>query len=78
MNKSTFDYLCGELAPIIQRQTTHLRNPIDVDKRVAITLWWLATNVDYRTLAQLSLHRYIGYVSCHSKADAEICTHPHW
>ena len=53
MNKSTFDYLCGELAPIIQQQTTHLRNPIDVDKRVAITLWRLATNVDYRTLAQL-------------------------
>ena len=53
MSMSTFDHLCGELAPIIKRQATHLRDPIDANQRVAITLWRLATNIEYRTLSQL-------------------------
>ena len=53
MAKSTFDHLCLELAPLIQRQQTYLRDPVDVDQRVAITLWRLATNVEYCIIAQL-------------------------
>ena len=53
MNKSTFDHLCNELRPHIARQTTVFREPVSVEERVAITLWKLATNVEYRTLASL-------------------------
>jgi len=53
MNKSTFDHLCNELRPHIARQTTVFREPVSVEERVAITLWKLATNVEYCTLASL-------------------------
>ena len=53
MNLDTFNFLCTELHPYIQRQTTCLREPISVEKRVAVTVWKLATNVEYRTLSNL-------------------------
>ena len=53
LNKSTFDYLCTELQPLITRETTVLREPVSVEERVAVTLWRLATNVEYRTIASL-------------------------
>ena len=53
MNRDTFAILCNELRPFLQRQTTCLREPISVEKRVAVTLWKLATNVEYRTLSNL-------------------------
>ena len=53
MHKSTFDYLCKELQPYIARQCTVLREPVSVEERVAVTLWRLATNAEYRTLASL-------------------------
>ena len=53
MSRATFDILCCELRPHIERQSTYLRQPISVEKRVAVTLWKLATNVEYRTLSAL-------------------------
>ena len=53
VNRDTFAILCTELRPYIQRQTTGLRDPISVEKRVAVTLWKLATNVEYRTISNL-------------------------
>ena len=53
IKKSTFDYLCKELKPYIARQRTILREPVSVEERVAVTLWRLATNVEYRTLGSL-------------------------
>lgn len=38
---------------IIPLQTTCLRMPVTVEERVAVTIWKLATNVEYRTLAAL-------------------------
>ena len=38
---------------IIKRCNTHLRLAISVEKRVAITLWCLATPTEYRTIAHL-------------------------
>ena len=52
MTKSTFDILCDELHQYIGRETTCFRQPVGV-KRVAVTLWRLATNVEYRTLPAL-------------------------
>ena len=37
----------------IEKQTTYLRQPISVEKRVAVTLWKLATNVEYCILSAL-------------------------
>ena len=50
---NTFNVLCQELRPHIERQETRLRMPIGVEKRVAVTIWKLATNVEYRTLSAL-------------------------
>ena len=50
MPRATFDILYCELRPYIERQSTYLRQPISVEKRVAVTLWKLATIVEYRTL----------------------------
>lgn len=53
VNKATFDFLCGELAPAIHRQNTQWRKAVCVRKRVAITLWRLSTNCEYRTIRHL-------------------------
>lgn len=53
MQKSTFMYLCNLLRPHIQKQDTIMRCAITVEKRIAVTLWRLATNVEYRTIGHL-------------------------
>lgn len=53
VNKTTFDFLCSELRQYIHKQETHLRQPVSVEKRVTVTLWKLATNVEYRTIGAL-------------------------
>lgn len=34
-------------------QVTHFRLPVSVEERVAVTVWKLATNIEYRTLSAL-------------------------
>ena len=51
MNRETFNVLCNELRPFIQKQVTTLRQPVSVETRVAVTVRKLATNVEYRTLS---------------------------
>jgi len=53
MSRNTFDILCRELSSHIKRQDTNFRKCITVEARVAITVWRLATNIEYRTLAAL-------------------------
>ena len=53
MGKETFFYLCDKLRPSISRQNTTFRNAISTERRVAITLWCLATPTEYRTIAHL-------------------------
>ena len=53
MHKDTFFMICDELKPHLSKKVTRLRRPISVDERVAVTLWRLATNVEYRTIACL-------------------------
>ena len=53
MQKSTFFYICNLLRPHIQKRDTNMRHAITVEKRVAVTLWRLATNVEYRTIGHL-------------------------
>ena len=53
MTKNTFDILCDDLRPYISREITRFRQPVGVEQRVAMTLWRLATNIEYRTLSAL-------------------------
>ena len=53
MSQATFDYICSELKDEIEKNTTIMRNSISTRMRVAVTLWFLATNADYRTIGHL-------------------------
>ena len=53
MTHNIFKYLCHEVGPFIDKQATQMREPYDVEKRVAVPIWRLATNAEYRTLAEL-------------------------
>ena len=53
MSQDVFLYLCQELKPSIKRQDTVLRKAISVQQRVAITLWKLSTNAEYKTITHL-------------------------
>ncbi|XP_062523298.1 uncharacterized protein LOC134197960 [Corticium candelabrum] len=53
MKQETFGFLCEQLRPYVQKQRTRLREPISVEERVAVTIWKLATCVEYRTLSAL-------------------------
>ena len=53
MTEHTFTILCNELRPYIKKKTTRLRETISVEKRVAVTIWKLATNCEYRTISNL-------------------------
>lgn len=45
MSRDTFYSLCEKLRPYIERQATGLREPVDVDQQVAVTLYYLADEV---------------------------------
>ena len=52
VSRPTFFYLCSKLHAKLQR-THKARAPISVETKVAITLWRLGTNVEYRTISHL-------------------------
>ena len=49
-------YLCDQLRPSLQHTDTVMRKSISVEMRVAVTLWFLATPAEYRTIS----HIYLG------------------
>ncbi|KAI2644015.1 Protein ANTAGONIST OF LIKE HETEROCHROMATIN PROTEIN 1 [Labeo rohita] len=51
--RTAFLQLCNSLQPHLQRQTTTFRKPVPVDQRVAICIWRLVTNVEFRTISHL-------------------------
>uniref|UniRef100_A0A674D0H5 DDE Tnp4 domain-containing protein n=1 Tax=Salmo trutta TaxID=8032 RepID=A0A674D0H5_SALTR len=52
MSQETF-FLCGKLKPRLARQDTHFRRALPLEKRVAVALWRLASNIEYRTISGL-------------------------
>ena len=42
MSKVNFIKFCDELRPHIQKLTTNMRSPVDVDTQVALTLYYLS------------------------------------
>jgi hypothetical protein len=53
MSRATFIYVCDELRLAIEKSNTEMRKAIPVEQGVALTLWYLATNTDYRTIGHL-------------------------
>ncbi|XP_047201266.1 protein ALP1-like [Girardinichthys multiradiatus] len=53
MSQETFFYLCDKLRPRLTRQDTSFRLALPVEKRVAVALWRLASNIEYRTISAL-------------------------
>ena len=53
LSRRTFELLCTELNPYLQRKNTNLRLEVSVEAKVAVTLWRLATNSEYHTIAEL-------------------------
>ena len=53
MSQVTFQIICTQLKPHIQRRITKFRQPVSVEERVAVTIWRLATNIEYRTIGAL-------------------------
>ena len=53
MKKGTFMMLCDALRPALRKQKSNCKDPISVEKRVAVTVWRLATPCEYRTIALL-------------------------
>ena len=51
ISQETFRYLCQQLR--LERSDTQFRDAISVENRVAITLWTLASPVEYRTVSHL-------------------------
>ena len=53
MSKVTFQKLCEELAPFIERRDTNYHKAISVRERVAITLYRLTDTASYSTVSNL-------------------------
>ena len=53
MSRETFSYIYEQLRSRLLRQDTVMRRAISVERRVGITLWFLATPSEYRTIAHL-------------------------
>uniref|UniRef100_R4G9P6 DDE Tnp4 domain-containing protein n=1 Tax=Anolis carolinensis TaxID=28377 RepID=R4G9P6_ANOCA len=51
MSREAVLELAERLRPVLQREDTNMRSAIPVDKRVALTLWKLATSDSYRSVA---------------------------
>ena len=53
MNRLMFVALCSEIRPHLRKRISRFWVPVPVDQQIAVTLWQLATNVEYRTIAAL-------------------------
>ena len=53
MGKDTFTYICNHLCPHLKRKSNVIREPISVERRVAVTILHLATNVEYHSIGHL-------------------------
>ena len=51
MSKNSFLLLCNKLRPFLEKQTTNMRQSISVEKKIAVTLYYLADEGRYRKVA---------------------------
>ena len=53
MTKATFEILCDNLRPSFPDQARFVREPLQLDHRVVIAVYWIASSAEYRTIANL-------------------------
>lgn len=53
MSEEIFQFICGEFGPTLRHEAAHLQLAIGTDKRITITLWKRATNLEQGRLACL-------------------------
>ena len=53
MTKATFEISCDDLRPSFPDQARSVREPLQLDRRVAIAVYWMASSAEYRTIANL-------------------------
>ncbi|XP_062867721.1 uncharacterized protein LOC134330491 [Trichomycterus rosablanca] len=53
MSEQTYLHLCNRLRPAMEKEDTQFRCCVPHRKRVAIALWKLGTNAEYRTISRL-------------------------
>ena len=53
MTKATFEILCGYLCPSFPDQARSVWEPLQLDHRVAIAVYWMASSAEYHTIANL-------------------------
>lgn len=53
MSQESFVFLCNRLGPKLKKQNSSYRHCVPLQKRVAVALWRLATNADYRSIGHL-------------------------
>ena len=66
MTKATFEILCDDLRPSFRS----VREPLQLDHRVAIAVYWMASSAEYRTIANLF---GVGKSTVH-KSIHDLCT----
>ena len=58
INRITFQHLCTELRGKLEHSST-VRSAVSVEKRVAITLWRLGTNVEYHISSEWEFQQHV-------------------
>ena len=53
VTKGTFVYILNKIEGDISRQNTHLRQAVSAKKRLAMTLYYIASTAEYRTIGNL-------------------------
>ena len=85
MSHATYLYVCEQLRSSVEKENTVMRTSIHYKKRVAITLWYLSTGSDFRTIGHLfgvsksavcMHHRTGSLCSNHKKTLASIYSIP--
>ena len=53
ISQETFNFLCQQLRPALEKQNTQLRSSLSVEKRLGVTLWYLATSMEFHSIGHL-------------------------
>ena len=70
MTKATFELLCDDLRPSFPDMARSVRESLQLDHRVAIAVYWMASSAEYHTIANLF---GVGKSTVH-KCIHDVCT----
>ena len=73
VSRGTFEFICQLVGPNMERQNTRMREAIPVDKRVAASLWRLATGECYRSCGLMMGLAKPTVISCCHEFVQELC-----